>query len=168
MDGLFKPPIFSMGIHSVPTYMDYLYSWIGQVTKIVLGEGKWKPVVKKFCARPRWFLELHTHSYRSICRRIYRIKYVFFKFPWNLFPAWEEAAKYSKRNCNNRRMFCEVGEPLGTLRYQDGELRQGRHCKSKTGMSPVVAAKNKILKIVYFCVGRRRRYFSLYNSNDIL
>ena len=57
---------------------------------------------------------------------------------------------------------------LGTLRYQDGELRRGRHCKSKTGTSPVVAAKNKILKIVYFCVGRRRRYFSLYNSNDIL
>ena len=77
MDGLFKPPIFSMGIHSVPTYMDYLYSWIGQVTKIVLGERKWKPVVKKFCAGPRWFLELHTHSYRSICRRIYRIKYSF-------------------------------------------------------------------------------------------
>ena len=23
MDGLFKPPIFSMGIHSVPTYMDH-------------------------------------------------------------------------------------------------------------------------------------------------
>ena len=39
---------------------------------------------------------------------------------------------------------------LGTLRYQDGELRRGRHCKSKTGTSPVVAAKNKILKIVYF------------------
>ena len=57
---------------------------------------------------------------------------------------------------------------IGTLRYQDGELRRGRHCKSKTGTSPVVAAKNKILKIVYFCVGRRRRYFSLYNSNDIL
>ena len=105
-----------MGINSVPTYMAYLYSWISQVTKIVLGERKWKPVVKKFCAGSRWFLELHTHSYRSICRRIYRIKYVFFKFPWNLFPAWEEAAKYSKRNCNNRRMLCEVGEPLFLIR----------------------------------------------------
>ena len=77
--------------------MDYLYSWISQVTKIVLGERKWKPVVKKFCAGSRWFLELHTHSYRSICRRIYKIKYSFFKFPWNLFPAREEAAKYSKK-----------------------------------------------------------------------
>ena len=46
---------------------------------------------------------------------------------------------------------------LGTLRYQDGELRRGRHCK--TGTSPVVAAKKKILKIVYFCVGRRHRNF---------
>ena len=45
---------------------------------------------------------------------------------------------------------------IGTLRYQDGELRRGRHCKSKTGTSPVVAAKNKILKIVYIFVGRRR------------
>ena len=72
------------------------------------------------------------------------------------------------------KFFCGAGGMLvdfysiGTLRYQDGELRRGRHCKSKTGTSPVVAAKNKILKIVYFCVGRRRRYFSLYNSNDIL
>ena len=105
-----------MGINSVPTYMAYLYSWISQVTKIVLGERKWKPVVKKFCARPRWFLELHTHSYRSICRRIYRIKFAFFKFPWNLFPTWAEAAKYTKRNCNNRRMLCEVGEPLFVIR----------------------------------------------------
>ena len=61
-----------------------------------------------------------------------------------------------------------VVETLGTLRYQDRELRRGRHCKSKTGTSPVIAAKNETLKIVYFCVGRRRRYFSLYNSNDIL
>ena len=48
---------------------------------------------------------------------------------------------------------------IGTLRYQDGELRRGQHRKSKTGTSPVVAANNKMLKIVYFCVGRRRRYF---------
>ena len=61
-----------------------------------------------------------------------------------------------------------VVETLRTLRYEDGELRRGRHCKSKTGTSPVVAAKNERLKIVYFCVGRRRRYFSPYNSNDIL
>ena len=47
-----------------------------------------------------------------ICRRIYRIKFAFFKFPWNLFPTWAEAAKYTKRNCNNRRMLCEIGEPL--------------------------------------------------------
>ena len=43
-----------------------------------------------------------------------------------------------------------IARKIGTLRYQDGELRRGRHCKSKTGTSPVVAAKNKILKIVYF------------------
>ena len=48
---------------------------------------------------------------------------------------------------------------IGTLRYQDGELRRGRHRKSKTGTSPVVAANNKMVKIEYFCVGRRRRYF---------
>ena len=96
--------------------MANLYSWISQVTKFVLGERKWKPVLKKFCARPRWFLELHRHSYRSICRRIYRIKFVFLKFPWNLFSAWDEAAKCTKRNCNNRRMLYEVGEPLFLIR----------------------------------------------------
>ena len=112
MNGSFKSPVLSMGIHCVPTHMAYLYSRISQVTKFVLGERKWKPVVKKFCARPRWFLELHTHSHQSICRRIYRIKFAFFKFPWNLFPTWAEAAKYTKRNCNNRRMLCEIGEPL--------------------------------------------------------
>ena len=116
MNGSFKSPVLSMGIHSVPTHMAYLYSRISQVTKFVLGERRWKPVVKKFCARPRWFLELHTHSYRSICRRIYRIKFAFFKFPWNLFPAWAEAAKYINRNCNNRRMLCEVGETLFVIR----------------------------------------------------
>ena len=104
-------------VHSNTTELAaYLYSRISQVTKFVLGERKWKPVVKKFCARPQWFLELHTHSYRSICRRIYRIKFAFFKFPWNLFPAWAEAAKYTKRICNNRRMLCEVGEPLFVIR----------------------------------------------------
>ena len=96
--------------------MANLYSWISQVTKFVLGERKWKPVLKKFCARPRWFLELHRHSYRSICRRIYRIKFVFLKFPWNFFSAWDEAAKCTKRNCNNRRMLYEVGEPLFLIR----------------------------------------------------
>ena len=116
MNGSFKFPVLSMGIHFVPTHVAYLDSRISQVTKFVLGERRWKPVVKKFCARPRWFLELHTHSYRSICRRIYRIKFAFFKFPWNLFPTWAEAAKYTKRNCNNRRMLCEVGEPLFVIR----------------------------------------------------
>ena len=43
-------------------------------------------------------------------------QYVFLQFPWNLFPAWEKAVKYTKRNCNNRRMFCEVGEPLFLIR----------------------------------------------------
>ena len=49
-----------------------------------------EPVLKKFCARPPRFLELDTRSYRSICRRTYRIKFAFFKFLWNLFPAWAE------------------------------------------------------------------------------
>ena len=52
-----------------------------------------------------------------------------------------------------------LGTRIGTLRYKDGELRRGQHRKSKTGTSPIVAANNKMLKIVYFCVGRRRRYF---------
>ena len=94
-----------------------VYSRISQFTKFVLGERKWKPIVKKFCARLRWFLELYIHSYRSIYKRIYRIKFAFFKFPWNLSPAWEETAKYTKRNCNNRRMLCEVGEPLFVIRH---------------------------------------------------
>ena len=79
MNGSFKSPVLSMGIHSVPIHMAYLYSRISQVRRFDLGERRWKPVVKKFCARPQWFLEIHTHSYRSICRRIYRIKFAFFK-----------------------------------------------------------------------------------------
>ena len=125
MNGSFKSPVLSMGIHSVPTHMVYLYSRISQVTKFVLGERKWKPVVKKFCARPRWFLELHTHSHQSICRRIYRIKFAFFKFPWNLFPTWAEAAKYTKRNCNNSfrgTTFCYKTPNLTT--FDLGYLRQ--------------------------------------------
>ena len=47
----------------------------------------------------------------------------------------------------NKYNFSEETE--GTLRYQDGELRRGRHCKSKTGMSPVIAAKTKILKCLH-------------------
>ena len=79
MNGSFKSPVLSMGIHSVPIHMAYLYSRISQVRRFDLGERRWKPVVKKFCARPQWFLEIHTQSYRSICRRIYRIKFAFFK-----------------------------------------------------------------------------------------
>ena len=29
---------------------------------------------------------------------------------------WEKAVKYTKSNYNNRRMFCEVGEPLFLIR----------------------------------------------------
>ena len=47
-------------------------------------------------------------------------------------------------------------DTIGTLRYQDGELRRGRHCKSKTGTSLVVAAKTKILKVA----GNSFQYFS--------
>ena len=79
MNGSFKSPVLSIGIHSVPIHMAYLYSRISQVRRFDLGERRWKPVVKKFCARPQWFLEIHTHSYRSICRHIYRIKFAFFK-----------------------------------------------------------------------------------------
>ena len=35
MNGSFKSPVLSMGIHSVPTHMAYLYSRISQVTKFV-------------------------------------------------------------------------------------------------------------------------------------
>ena len=40
--------------------------------------------------------------------------------------------------------YAVLRHSIETLRYQDGELRWGRHCKSRTGTSPVVAAKNKI------------------------
>ena len=39
-----------------------------------------------------------------------------FEVPWNLFPAWKKAGKYTKKNCNKRRMFCEVEEPLFFIR----------------------------------------------------
>ena len=37
-------------------------------------EARRREILRKTTA----FFKLHTHSYRSICRRIYRIKYVFF------------------------------------------------------------------------------------------
>ena len=44
---------------------------------------------------------------------------------------------------------------IGTLRYQDGKLGRRQHWKSKTGTSPVVPAKNKILKrVVFSCIFR--------------
>ena len=58
--------------------------------KVCFGRKKMEPVLKKFCVRPPRFLELDTHSYRSICRRTNRIKFAFFKFLWNLSPAWAE------------------------------------------------------------------------------
>ena len=86
----------------------------------------------------------------------------------NDHPSSIHVPEYEPQSLNECIVARMSAPTIGTLRYQDGELGRGRHCKSKTGTSPVVAAKNKILKIVYFCVGRRRRYFSLYNSNDIL
>ena len=86
---------FSMGINSVPTYMAYLYSWISQVTKIVLGERKWKPVVT---VRKTTVVSRTPHTLISVDLQTYlQDKIFFFKFPWNLFPAREEAAKYSKK-----------------------------------------------------------------------
>ena len=46
---------------------------------------------------------------------------------------------------------------LGTLRYEDGKLGQGRDWKSRTGTGPIVPAKNKKLKNVHFRAGRRRQ-----------
>ena len=56
---------------------------------------------------PHTLISVHLQTYLQgkIC--LFQVK-----FPWNLFPAWAEAAKYTKRNCNNRRMLCEIGEPL--------------------------------------------------------
>ena len=131
--------------------MANLYSWISQVTKFVLGERKWKPVLKKFCARPRWFLELHRHSYRSICRRIYRIKFVFLKFPWNFFSAWDEAAKCTKRNCNNRRMLYEVGEPLFLIRRLTLQpLTEDTSDKSQTLKEVTLEQKKPYLRSSWF------------------
>ena len=83
-----------------------------------LEKRKWQPVVKKFHARLRWVLDLHTHSYWSICRRILQEKICLFAFPLELISCMGESRelKYTKRNCNNRRMFCEVGEPLFLIR----------------------------------------------------
>ena len=99
MDGLFKPPIFSMGIHSVPTYMDHGLS-------IQLNKPGYKDCFgrKKMEARRKEILRRTTvvsrtpHTLISVDLQTYlQDKIFFFKFPWNLFPAREEAAKYSKK-----------------------------------------------------------------------
>ena len=54
-----------------------------------------------------------------------------------------------------------TAEILGNLRHQDGKLAQGRQWKSKTGMSPVVPAKNKILKrVVFSCTTAKPIFFA--------
>ena len=53
MDGSFKPPIFSMGINSVPTYMAYLYSWISQGYKDCFGRKKMNARRKEILRKTR-------------------------------------------------------------------------------------------------------------------
>ena len=48
---------------------------------------------------------------------------------------------------------------LGTLRYEDGELGRRRGWMGKTRSSPVVHAKNKILKIKQFSLGTATAIF---------
>ena len=82
VDGSFKPPIFSMGINSVPTCMAYLYSWISQVTKIVLGERKWKPVVT---VRKTTVVSRTPHTLISVDLQTYLQDKIFlFKVPLKL------------------------------------------------------------------------------------
>ena len=67
--------------------------------------------------RKTWVVSRTPHALISVDLQTYlKDKICLFKVPWNLFPAWEEAAKYPKRNCNNRRMLCEVREPLFLVR----------------------------------------------------
>ena len=55
-----------------------------------------------------------------------------------------------------------TAEISGTLRNQDGKLGQGRQWKSKTGTSPIVPAKNKILKrVVFSCTTAKPIFFAL-------
>ena len=49
-----------------------------------------------------------------------------------LISCLEEAAKYTKRNCNNRRMLCEVGEPLFLLSLSLRPLIEDTSDKSQT------------------------------------
>ena len=48
---------------------------------------------------------------------------------------------------------------IGTLRYEDGELGLRRGWMSKTRSSPVVSAKNKILKSKQFSLGMATAIF---------
>ena len=48
---------------------------------------------------------------------------------------------------------------IGTLRYEDGELGRRRAWMGKTRSSPVVHAKNKILKIKQFSLGTATAIF---------
>ena len=73
-------------------------------------EARRKEILRKTTVvsrTPHTLISVHLQTYLQgkIC--LFQVK-----FPWNLFPAWAEAAKYTKRNCNNRRMLCEIGEPL--------------------------------------------------------
>ena len=108
MNGSFKSPVLSMGIHSVPTQPNK------PGYKVCFGrkkmEARRKEILRKTTVvsrTPHTLISVHLQTYLQgkIC--LFQVK-----FPWNLFPAWAEAAKYTKRNCNNRRMLCEIGEPL--------------------------------------------------------
>ena len=56
-------------------------------------------------------------------------------------------------------VFPRLGFILGTLRYEDGELGRRRGWMGKTRSSPVVHAKNKILKIKQFSPGTATAIF---------
>ena len=53
----------------------------------------------------------------------------------------------------------QFGLKIGTLRYEDGELGRRRGWMGKTRSSPVVHAKNKILKIKQFSLGTATAIF---------
>ena len=95
MDGSFKPPVFSMGIHSVPTYMACLYSWISQVTKFVFRKKKTKARLKEIL-RKTTVVSRTPHTLISVDLQTHLQDKIYL---WN-----------------SRRMLCEIGEPLFLIR----------------------------------------------------
>ena len=62
------------------------------------------------------------------------------------------SAKLTERKSHNYFLILKLKQ---LSHHQDGKLGRRRHWKSKTGTSPVVPAKNKILKrVVFSCIFR--------------